>query len=141
MGPMKYWLVKSEPNTWSWDDHVKKGTESWDGVRNHQAKQNLMAMRIGDKAFFYHSVNEKTIVGIVKVTKEYYPDPTAPGSLPWVCVDFKAIQPLKNPVSLTQIKADKRLADMVLVKNTRLSVQPVTPTAWKIICKTGGVKP
>lgn len=137
---MKYWLIKSEPNTWSWNDHVKKGTEHWDGVRNHQAKQNLMAMKTGDKSFFYHSVKEKTILGIVMVTKEYYPDPTDKTGT-FGMVDFKVVEPLKTPVTLAQIKTDNRLQGMALVNNSRLSVQPVTTAAWKIICKTGGVKP
>lgn len=137
---MNHWLIKSEPNTWSWDDQwsAPKRTEPWDGVRNHQAKSNLAAMRKGDRAFFYHSVNEKQIVGIVEVVKEEYPDPTDDTGK-WVCVDFKAIEPVKQPVTLADIKADTKLADMVLVKNSRLSVQPVTKAEWKRVCKMAGL--
>ena len=137
---MNYWLIKSEPSTWSWDDHWKKPKriEMWDGVRNHQAKNNLMAMKKGDRAFFYHSVNEKQIVGVVEVVKEHYPDPTDDTGK-WVVVDFKAIEAAKAPVTLDAVKADPKLADMVLVKNSRLSVQPVTAAQWKRVCKLGGL--
>ncbi len=136
---MKYWLIKSEPSTWSWDNHWKKKnrTEPWDGVRNHTAKNNLMAMKIGDRAFFYHSVKEKQIVGIVEVVKESYPDKTDKTGK-FVAVDFKAIEPIKNPVTLDQIKQTPALASMVLVKQSRLSVQPVTATEWKTILKMAG---
>lgn len=138
---MAYWLVKSEPSAWSWDDQVKSGAkgEPWTGVRNHTAKQNLMKMKKGDRAFFYHSVNEKRIAGIVEVVREAYPDPTAKPGEPWVVVDVKAVTPLAQPVTLAEIKAEPRLKDMVLVKQSRLSVQPVTAAEWKIVAKMGGV--
>ncbi|MCB9987747.1 MAG: EVE domain-containing protein [Rhodospirillales bacterium] len=129
---MNYWLIKSEPSTWSWADHVKKGIEHWDGVRNYQASNNMKAMKIGDKAFFYHSVKEKQIVGIVEVVKEYYPDHTDPKGR-FGMVDFKAIEPLKNPVNLEQIKADPRLQDLALIKQSRLSVMPIGKKEWDII--------
>jgi predicted RNA-binding protein with PUA-like domain len=134
---MAYWLVKSEPGTWSWDQHLKAGADAWTGVRNHQAKQHLQAMREGDKVFYYHSGDEKAVVGISQVARAAYPDPTdASGA--FVCVDLKAVEPLKQPVTLVAIKADKALADMVLVKNSRLSVQPVTPAEWAKVCAMGG---
>jgi predicted RNA-binding protein with PUA-like domain len=137
---MAYWLVKSEPSAWSWDDQVKSGAkgEPWTGVRNHTAKQNLLKMKTGDRAFFYHSVNEKQIVGIVEVVRGAYPDPTAKPGEPWVVVDVKAVAPLTRPVALADIKAEPRLKDMALVKLSRLSVQPVTAAEWKIIEKMGG---
>lgn len=138
---MAYWLVKSEPDVFSWDDEVKSGKkgEPWTGVRNHAAKLNLMAMKKGEKAFFYHSNTGKDIVGVVEVVKEAYPDPTAKEG-PWVCVDIAAVAPLKKPVALDAIKVDPKLKDMALVKLSRLSVQPVTADEWKHICKLGGVK-
>jgi predicted RNA-binding protein with PUA-like domain len=138
---MAYWLVKSEPDVFGWDAQVKSGKkgEPWTGVRNHAAKLNLMAMKTGDKAFFYHSNVGKEIVGIVEVVKEAYPDPTAKEG-PWVCVDISALQPLKTPVTLDAIKVDAKLKEMALVKLSRLSVQPVTADEWKHICKLGGVK-
>jgi predicted RNA-binding protein with PUA-like domain len=136
---MKYWLIKSEPDTWSWDQHVKKGVDAWTGVRNHQAKAHLQAMKKGDLAFFYHSNEGKEIVGVSEVVKEAYPDKTAKED-GWICVDLKAVEPLKTPVTLAGIKADKKFADMVLVKNSRLSVQPVTADEWKAIRKMGGLK-
>jgi len=137
---MKYWLVKSEPNTWSWQEHVEKGVEPWDGVRNHQAKQNLMAMSNGDHAFFYHSGQDKRIVGTLTVVRQYYPDPTDESGK-FGMVDFKADQPLKTSVTLAQIKAQPRLGEMTLVKNSRLSVQPVDAASWKLICRMGRIKP
>ena len=139
---MAYWLVKTEPSAWSWDDQVKAGAkgEPWTGVRNHTAKQNLMKMKTGDRAFFYHSVDEKSIVGIVEVTREAYPDPSAKPGEPWVVVDFKAVTPLPRPVTLADIKAEPGLNDMALVKLSRLSVQPVTAAEWKLVCAMGGVK-
>ena len=137
---MAYWLMKSEPGTWSWDDHVKAGTAEWDGVRNYQACNNMKAMKLGDRAFFYHSVNEKRIVGIVEVVKLYYPDHTDESGR-FGMVDVKAVEPVPNPVTLADIKADERLADMALVRQSRLSVCPVDAKAWKIICRMGGVKP
>jgi predicted RNA-binding protein with PUA-like domain len=138
---MAHWLVKSEPSAWSWDDQVKAGAkgDAWTGVRNHTAKQNLMKMKNGDRAFFYHSVDEKSIVGIVEVVREAYPDPTAKAGEPWVVVDMKAVAPLPRPVTLADIKAEPRLNDMALVKLSRLSVQPVTATEWKLVCAMGGV--
>ncbi len=138
---MAYWLVKSEPDVFGWDAQVKSGKkgEPWTGVRNHAAKLNLMAMKKGDKAFFYHSNIGKEIVGVVEVVKEAYPDPTAKEG-PWVCVDISAVEPLKTPVQLAAIKADAKLKDMALVKLSRLSVQPVTDAEWKHIAKLGGVK-
>ena len=137
---MAYWLVKSEPSTWSWDQQVAKGAkgEAWTGVRNHTAKANLMKMKKGDRAFFYHSNEGKEIVGIVEVIREHYPDPTDK-TAKFVCVDIAADKPLKKPVTLETIKADKKLAEMDLVKYSRLSVQSVTADAWKMICKMGGV--
>lgn len=136
---MAYWLVKSEPGAWSWEQHVKKGADAWTGVRNHQAKAHLVAMKRGDKAFFYHSNEGKAIVGVTEVVREAYPDASDKTGA-FVCVDLKAIEPLKTPVTLAAIKAEKSLADMVLVKNSRLSVQPVTADEWKAIRKMGGLK-
>jgi len=135
---MRYWLLKSEPGAWSWEDQVAKGVEHWDGVRNHQASNNMKAMRIGDRAFFYHSVNEKRVVGIVEVVKEYYPDHTD-ASGRFGMVDVKTIEPMPNPVKLADIKADRALADMPLVKQSRLSVCPVTEAQWAKICAMGGL--
>jgi predicted RNA-binding protein with PUA-like domain len=137
---MAYWLVKTEPGSWSWDDQVKKGVEGWDGVRNHQAAKNLRAMKIGDKAFFYHSVNEKRIVGIVEVVREYYPDPTDEKGK-FVQVDFETVKPLKTPVTLADIKADPRFSDLALLKQSRLSVMPIDEVSWAAICEMGGVDP
>jgi predicted RNA-binding protein with PUA-like domain len=137
---MAHWLVKSEPSAWSFQQQVdagKKGT-SWNGVRNHAAKLNLMAMKLGEQAFFYHSNEGKDIVGIVEVSKLYYPDPTDETGK-FGMVDFRAVRPLPKPVTLEAIKADKRLADMALVKLSRLSVQPVTEAEWKIVCQMGGL--
>jgi predicted RNA-binding protein with PUA-like domain len=140
---MNYWLIKSEPETWSWDQQVKKGAkgEAWTGVRNHTAKQNLMKMKKGDRAFFYHSGEGKEIVGIAEVIRESFPDPTASPGDPWVAVDVAAMMPLEKPVSLTAIKAEPKLKEMALVKQSRLSVQPVTAPEWKLVCAMGGVKP
>jgi predicted RNA-binding protein with PUA-like domain len=140
---MAYWLLKTEPETFSWDDQQKRGAkgEPWSGVRNHQAKLNLMKMKKGECAFFYHSGGTKEIVGIVEVIREHYPDPTAKQEEPWVAVDVKAIEPLQKPVALADAKAEPRLKAMVLVNNTRLSVQPVTAEEWKLVCKMGGIKP
>ena len=137
---MKYWLIKSEPGAWSWDDHVKKGVEHWDGIRNHQANNNMKEMRIGDKAFFYHSVDEKQIVGIVEVVREHYPDHTD-DSERFGMVDFKALGAVETPVTLADIKGDARLQDLLLVRNSRLSVVPVGLKEWKIICAMAGVDP
>jgi predicted RNA-binding protein with PUA-like domain len=137
---MAHWLVKSEPDAWSWDEQVKAGAKGtpWTGVRNHAAKLNLMKMKKGERAFFYHSNVGKEIVGVVEVVKEHYPDPTdATGK--FVCVDFKAAELVKTPVTLDAIKKDKKLADMALIKLSRLSVQPVTADEWKIVSKMAGV--
>ena len=131
---MKYWLLKSEPDAWSWDNQVKEGASMWDGVRNYQARNNLKEMKKNDLCFFYHSVTERSIVGIVKVVKEYYPDPTDKTGR-FVVVDVKAIKKLKNPVSLDQIKENSKLQDIALVKQSRLSVMPLRKTEWDIIIK------
>jgi predicted RNA-binding protein with PUA-like domain len=137
---MAYWLVKSEPSVWSWDQQVAKGAkgEAWTGVRNHTAKLNMMKMKKGDRAFFYHSNEGKEIVGIVEIVREHYPDPTD-SSGKFFCVDISADKPLKHPVGLGAVKADKHLAEMELIKLSRLSVQSVTPDQWKYICKLGGL--
>ena len=135
---MKYWLMKSEPDVFSWDDNVRKGVEGWHGVRNYQAANNLRAMKIGDKAFFYHSNIGKEIVGILKIVKEAYPDPTDEKGK-FVQVDVVTEQPFKKPVTLADVKADPKLQDMALITHSRLSVQPVTEAQWKYICKLGGV--
>ena len=131
---MKYWLLKSEPDAWSWDNQVKEGTSMWDGVRNYQARNNLKEMKKNDLCFFYHSVTERSIVGIVKVVKEYYPDPTDKTER-FVVVDVKATKKLKKPVSLDQIKENNKLKDIALVKQSRLSVMPLKKTEWDIIIK------
>jgi predicted RNA-binding protein with PUA-like domain len=136
---MAYWLIKSEPGAWSWDDQVRVGTEPWDGVRNYQASANMKAMKIGDRCFFYHSVKAKEIVGIVEVVKEYYPDHTDKSGR-FGMVDVKAIEPLETPVTLAQIKADERFANLALVRQSRLSVVSIDNASWKLICKMGGVK-
>lgn len=140
---MKYWLIKSEPDAWSWDQQIAKGKagEPWSGVRNHTAKLNLMHMKKGDRAFFYHSNIGKEIVGICEVAREAYPDPTAETGSPWVVCDFIAVEPLKTPVTLAAVKAEPGLAETALLKYSRLSVQPVTADEWKLICRMGGVRP
>ena len=137
---MAFWLMKSEPGAWSWDDQVSEGSAEWDGVRNYQAANNMKAMKLGDRAFFYHSVNEKRIVGIVEVVKEYYPDPSD-ASGRFGMVDVKALRPFEKPVTLAQIKAAPRLAELALVRQSRLSVLPVNDDEWKIICKMGATRP
>lgn len=139
---MAHWLFKSEPNTWGWQDQVAKGDagEEWDGVRNYQARNFMREMKVGDRGFFYHSLKEKSVVGIVEVIAEAHPDSKTDDPR-WECVDIKTIRPFIKPVTLDQIKADPRLEDMVLVKNSRLSVQPVTAEEWKIICAMGQTKP
>ena len=138
---MAYWLFKSEPNTWSWDDQVAKGDvgEEWDGVRNYQARNNMREMKLGDLGFFYHSVNEKQIVGVVAVCAESHQDSTTQDER-WDCVDVKAVAPFPRPVTLAEIKAEPKLADLALVKQSRLSVVPVSAAEWKLICKMGGYK-
>ena len=134
-----YWLVKSEPDAFSWEQQVKNGVEPWTGVRNHSAKLNLKAMKKGDLAFFYHSNIGKEIVGIVKVAREAYPDPTAESG-DWVCVDMRAVKPVPKPVTLASIKADPRFKDLALVRLSRLSVVPVSAEHWAQLCELGGVK-
>jgi predicted RNA-binding protein with PUA-like domain len=138
---MAYWLLKTEPDVFNWAEQVKRGAkgEPWSGVRNAQARINLRAMKKGDLAFFYHTGDEKAAVGVVKVIKEAYPDPSAEKG-EWVMVDVAAVEPFAKPVSLADIRKEKALADMALVKNTRLSVQPVTETEWKIVRRMGGLK-
>ncbi len=136
---MRYWLFKSEPSVWGWDDQVARGDagEEWDGVRNYQARNFMREMAVGDRGFFYHSQAEKAVVGIVEIIAKAHPDSTTEDDR-WDCVDIKAVEPLPKPVPLDAIKATEALADMVLVKNSRLSVQPVTDAEWQIICKMGG---
>ena len=131
---MNYWLLKSEPETWSWDDQSKVKKEMWDGVRNYQARNNLMKMKKGDLCFFYHSVNEKKIIGIVEVVKEHYPDPTDITNK-FVVVDIKTKKKLKNSVSLKQIKSQKKLSHLALIKQSRLSVMPIDEGSWYLINK------
>ncbi|HTW68543.1 MAG TPA: EVE domain-containing protein [Acetobacteraceae bacterium] len=133
----QYWLVKSEPDAFSWEQQVANKVEAWTGVRNNTARLNLKAMKMGDLAFFYHSNVGKQIVGVVKVVREAYPDPTA-DSGDWVCVDMEAVGPMPTPVTLTQIKADKKLGDLALVRQSRLSVSPVSKAHWDYICGLGG---
>ena len=137
---MAYWLFKSEPGAWSWDDQVKEGAAEWDGIRNYQADNNMKAMKIGDKGFFYHSVNEKQVVGVVEIVKEHYPDPTdAKGR--FGMVDVKAVCPVKTPVTLEDVRNEPSLSELALVRQSRLSVMPVTDSEWKQICKMAGIKP
>ena len=133
---MAYWLIKSEPGAWSWEDQVRDGVAEWDGVRNHQAANNMKAMQPGDRAFFYHSVDEKRIVGIVEVVKTYYPDPSDPSGR-FGMVDVKALKPMTRPVTLAEIKAEPRLGDLALVRQSRLSVVPIGPEQWALICAMG----
>ena len=133
---MAYWLMKSEPGAWSWEDQVRDGTAEWDGVRNYQASNNMKAMRVGDRAFFYHSVNEKRIVGIVEVAREYYPDPTD-ASGRFGMVDVKALMPMNKPVSLADIKGEPKLQELSLIRQSRLSVMPIDDEAWALICRMG----
>jgi predicted RNA-binding protein with PUA-like domain len=133
---MAYWLFKSEPGAWSWEDQVRDGTAEWDGVRNYQACNNMKAMKKGDLGFFYHSVNEKQVVGIVEIAKEYYPDPTDKSER-FGMVDVKAIRPFKRPVTLAEIKGEPRLEEVALVRQSRLSVMPIEDEHWKLICAMG----
>ncbi|MCF1505244.1 EVE domain-containing protein [Afifella sp. H1R] len=137
---MAYWLFKSEPHKWSWDDQVKKGArgQEWDGVRNYQARNFMRQMKTGERGFFYHSNEGKAVVGVVEIVAEAHPDSTDESGK-WECVDIKAVAPLKEPVSLETIKADERLSEMVLVKNSRLSVQPVSDDEFAMICRLGGL--
>jgi predicted RNA-binding protein with PUA-like domain len=138
---MAYWLLKTEAETFSWDDQVKRGAkgEPWTGVRNYTARKHLKEMKKGDHAFFYHSGDERQIVGVVEVIRESYPDATDPKGV-FVATDVKALWPLRKPVTLAEVKAEPRLKDMALVKYSRLSVQPVTPAEWAIVTKLGGLK-
>lgn len=133
---MAYWLFKSEPAKWSWDDQIAKGAggEEWDGVRNYQARNFMRKMKIDDLGFFYHSQSEKAVVGIVSIVAEAHSDSTTDDER-WECVDIKAVKPVKSSVTLETIKADGRLDDMILVRNSRLSVQPVSDAEWDIICQ------
>ena len=131
---MNYWLIKSEPNVWSWDDQKKVKSTMWDGVRNYQARNNLRSMKKNDQCFFYHSVKEKSIVGIVSVVKEFYPDPTDKSNI-FSVVDVKAEKEFKIPVNLEMIKKEKRLSHLALIKQSRLSVMPVDKASWNLICK------
>jgi len=137
---MAHWLYKSEPSVWSWDQQVAEGAKGthWNGVRNHVAKQNLMAMKKGERGFFYHSNEGKAVVGIVEVIKEYYPDHTDETGK-FGMVDIKAVKPFKRPVTLDEIKQQPGLEKMILVNNSRLSVQPVTDEEWAIVCRMGGL--
>ncbi len=137
---MRYWLFKSEPSTWSWDQQVAKADEGeeWDGVRNYQARNFMREMKVGDRGFFYHSQTEKAIVGVVEVIVEAHPDSTTDDDR-WECVDIKALWSVKTPVTLDMIKSEPRLENMVLVKNSRLSVQPVAHDEWDIVCGLGGI--
>ncbi|WP_179378500.1 EVE domain-containing protein [Jannaschia marina] len=139
---MRYWLFKSEPSTWSWDDQVAKGAEGeeWDGVRNYQARNFMREMELGDRGFFYHSQSEKAVVGTVEVCAAAHPDSTTDDER-WECVDIRAEAPLETPVTLAQIKAEPNLSEMPLVTRPRLSVQPVTADEWAIICRMGGIMP
>jgi predicted RNA-binding protein with PUA-like domain len=138
---MAFWLFKTEPGTFSWEDQVGAGAkgEEWSGVRNALAQKNMKTMKRGDLGFFYHSVDEKQIVGVVKVVSDFHPDSTDPSGK-WHCIDVAAVGPFPRPVTLAQIKAEPELAGMVLVKNSRLSVQPVAPGEWSLICRMGGYR-
>ncbi len=138
---MAFWLFKTEPGTFSWEDQLRAGHKGgeWSGVRNALAQKHMRAMKVGDPGFFYHSVDEKRIVGVVRVVAEIHPDSTDPSGR-WNCVDVEAIGAFPKPVTLADIKAEPRLADMVLVKNSRLSVQPVTADEWDLVCRMGGYK-
>jgi len=137
---MAYYLVKSEPEAWSWEQHVAVGTAEWDGVRNAQACNNMKAMTVGDRAFFYHSGTERAVVGVLEVVREAYPDPTdASGRA--VMVDFKALHPLARPVTLAEIKTDGRLDHIALIRQSRLSVMPIDEEAWVVIAGMGGIEP
>ena len=136
---MAYWLFKTEAETWSWDQQVARGAagQQWDGVRNYQARNNMRAMKVGDRGFFYHSGSERAVVGVVEVIAEAHPDTTTDDPR-WECVDVRAIGPMPEPVTLERCKSEPRLAAMVLVNNSRLSVQPVTEAEWRVVCELGG---
>ena len=139
---MRYWLFKSEPSTWSWDDQVARGEagEEWDGVRNYQARNVMREMAVGDLGVFYHSQKEKAVVGIVEVIAEAHPDSTTDDAR-WECVDVRAVRPFVRPVTLAEVKAEPALAEMALVRNSRLSVQPVTAEEWARLCEMGRTDP
>ena len=139
---MRYWLFKSEPSVWGWTDQVARGEtgEEWDGVRNYQARNFMREMALGDRGFFYHSQDEKAVVGVVEVIATAHPDSSTDDAR-WECVDLKAVMPVKTPVTLEQIKADPRLNEMALVRQSRLSVQPVTEEEWRIVCSLAGIEP
>ncbi|MBY6004015.1 EVE domain-containing protein [Salipiger bermudensis] len=139
---MKYWLFKSEPSTWSWQDQVGKGDagEEWDGVRNYQARNFMRQMAVGDRGFFYHSQKERAVVGTVEVIAEAHQDSSTDDPR-WECVDIKAVQAAKVPVTLEQIKQEPTLSEMALVKSSRLSVQPVTEAEWRLVCEMAGLDP
>jgi predicted RNA-binding protein with PUA-like domain len=139
---MAYWLLKTEPEEFSWDDQVKRGAkgEVWSGVRNFTARRHLKEIKQGEKFFFYHTGEEKQVVGIGEIIKEAYHDPTAPKNEPWVAVTTAAVEPLAKTVTLAAIKAEPKLKGMILAKYPRLSVQPVTAEEWKLVCKMGGIK-
>ena len=138
---MPFWLFKSEPSEWSWDDQMAKGAdgEEWDGIRNYQARNFMREMKEGERGFFYHSQKDKAVVGIVEVCAEAHPDSTTDDDR-WACVDVRAVRALPQPVTLAAIRAEPRLAEMMLVKNSRLSVQPVTEEEWRIVCEMGGLQ-
>jgi len=136
---LSYWLLKSEPGTWSWQDQVTARVTEWDGVRNHQAANNMKAMKKGDRAFFYHSGADKAIVGIVEIAKLYYPDDSDPTGR-FGMVDVKAVKPMTKPVTLAAVKAEPRLRDLLLVRHSRLSVMPIDKAAWQLICAMGETK-
>lgn len=139
---MRYWLFKSEPSTWSWEQQVARAEagEEWDGVRNYQARNHMRDMSVGDRGFFYHSQKERAIVGLVEVIAAAHPDSTTDDER-WDCVDIKALRPMTQPVTLDDIKAREELAEMVLVRNSRLSVQPVSASQWRIVCEMGQTDP
>ena len=136
---MAYWLVKDEPESWSYRKHAADGVASWDGVRNYTAARNLRTMKKGDRAFFYHSVTEKRLAGVLEVVREAYPDPTDKEKKNWVAVDFKAVMPIDKPVTLADIKAEPRLKNLALIRQSRLSVMPVGADEWKLLCKMAGI--
>ena len=137
---MNHWLMKTEPEAWSWDDQVKKGKEPWSGVRNHQAANNMKAMKLGDLVFFYHSGEERRIVGVVSVSKEYHPDPTDE-TKKFGMVEVKTVGPVETPVTLAAIKAEPRLKHLLLVRQSRLSVMPIDKAAWNLIGEMAGLSP
>jgi len=140
MGARAYWLMKSDPEEWSWADQVKAKVAEWDGVRNHQAANNMKAMRVGDRAFFYHSGDEKRIMGVVEIARPYYPDPSDESGR-FGMVDVRTVTGAKRPVTLAEIKAEPRLSHLALVRQSRLSVMPVDAQAWALLCRMAGATP